>query len=179
MKWKGQNYIQNYIISKKFRKQFYFVFGWLLCWYCYKAWFEKKRTKLYSKVLLVKSLGNNFILLPVIYLFMWIMKASKNFGKISIKKIWQLISLWGVKTQFINLPWNDVFSGTTKTRFQPMIINCTKRFYWIETFGGFICICLSWLSVISSSFQCCGTRMTPQMIEFYQFRCRSNEPLKR
>ena len=93
LKWKGQNYIQKYIISKKFRKQFYFVFGWLLCWYCYKAWFEKKRTKLYSKVLLVKSLGNNFILLPVIYLFMWIMKASKNFGKISIRKIWQLISL--------------------------------------------------------------------------------------
>ena len=44
-----------------------------------------------------------------------------------------------------------------------------KAFF--TTLGGFICISPSWLSVTSSSCQCCWTRMTSQMIECYQFRC--------
>ena len=49
--------------------------------------FETKMTKFYSKILLMKSSGSNFIFLPVFYLIMWVMKAPKNFGKITILKI--------------------------------------------------------------------------------------------
>ena len=55
--------------------------------------YETKMTKVYSKILLMKCSGNNFIFLPVFYLIMWVMKAPKNFGKITILKIWELISL--------------------------------------------------------------------------------------
>ena len=55
-----------------------------------KLWFKMKSTKLYSKILLVKISENNFIFLPVL-------KAPKNFGKIAILKIWELVFL-GVKT---------------------------------------------------------------------------------
>ena len=48
---------------------------------------ETKSTKVYSKMLLMKSSENNFIFLPVFYLIMWPMKAPKNFGKIDILKI--------------------------------------------------------------------------------------------
>ena len=60
----------------------------------------KKLTQLYSKNLLEKSSGNNFIFLPVFYLTMCLMKASKYFGKIVILKIWELVSLGGAKTHF-------------------------------------------------------------------------------
>ena len=53
----------------------------------YKLLFETKMTKVYSKNLLMKSSGSNFIFLPVFYLIMWVMKAPKNFGKITILKI--------------------------------------------------------------------------------------------
>ena len=42
--------------------------------------------------------------LPVFYLIMCLMKAPKNFEKIPILKIWQLVSFWGVKTHFGFLP---------------------------------------------------------------------------
>ena len=38
-------------------------------------------TKVSPKFSLMKNLGNNFIFLPAFYLIMWVMKASKNFGK--------------------------------------------------------------------------------------------------
>ena len=60
--------------------------------FCNKLCFETKSTKLYSKILLVKSSENSFVFLPVFYLIMWLMKALKNFGKIAILKIWELIS---------------------------------------------------------------------------------------
>ena len=66
----------------------------------HKVCFETKITKLYSKMILVKRSENNFVFLPVFYLIMWLMKASKNFGKIAILKIWELISLGGIKTHF-------------------------------------------------------------------------------
>ena len=47
------------------------------------------------------------------------------------------------------------------------------------TLEGFICTSPSWLSVTSSSSQCCWTRMASQMIEFHQFRCHFAEPQKR
>ena len=42
----------------------------------------------------------NFIFLPVFYLIMCFMKAQKNFGKITILKIWELFFLGDVKTHF-------------------------------------------------------------------------------
>ena len=43
---------------------------------------------------------------------------------------------------------------------------------------GLICTSPSWLSVTSSSSQCCWTRMASQMIECYQFRCHFAESQK-
>ena len=60
----------------------------------------KKQTKLYSKIVLVKSSGNNFIFVLVFHLIMCFMKAQKNFVKITILKIWELVSLGGVKIHF-------------------------------------------------------------------------------
>ena len=48
----------------------------------------------------MKSSGNNFIFLPVFYLIICFMKAQKNFWKIIILKIWELVSLVGAKTHF-------------------------------------------------------------------------------
>ena len=71
-----------------------------------KLCFETKMTKVFSKILLIKSSRNNFIFLPVICL-MYFMKSSKNFGKKAILKTWELISLGGVKTYFgkVALKW--------------------------------------------------------------------------
>ena len=66
----------------------------------YKVCFETKSTKLYSKMILVKRSENNFVFLPVFYLIIWLMKTSKNFGKITILKTLELISLGGVKPHF-------------------------------------------------------------------------------
>ena len=70
-------------------------------------WSEMNRTKVSHKILLMKSSENHFIFLLVFYLIMWVMKASKNFGKIAILKILELISLWDVKTYFgkLALKW--------------------------------------------------------------------------
>jgi hypothetical protein len=35
----------------------------------------------------MKSSGSNFIFLPAFYLIIWVMKAPKNFGKITILEI--------------------------------------------------------------------------------------------
>ena len=43
---------------------------------------------------------NNINFLPVFHLIMCFMKAQKNFGKITILKIWELVSLGDVKTHF-------------------------------------------------------------------------------
>ena len=48
---------------------------------------ETKRTKVYSKILLMETSENNFIFLPVFYLIICLMKPLKNFGKIAILKI--------------------------------------------------------------------------------------------
>ena len=68
---------------------------------------EMNRTKESHKILLMKSSGNHFIFLPVFYLITWVMKALKNFGKIGILKLWELIYLGEVKTHFgkLALKW--------------------------------------------------------------------------
>ena len=68
---------------------------------------ETKETKVSPKNSLVKSSGNNSIFLPVFNLIICVMKASNNFGKIAILKIWELISLGVVKTHFgkLALKW--------------------------------------------------------------------------
>ena len=64
------------------------------------VWCVKNRNYLYSKIVLVKCSGNNFIFLPVFYLNMCFMKEQKNFGKITILKIWGLFFLGNVKYHF-------------------------------------------------------------------------------
>ena len=54
-------------------------------------------TKVFSKILLIKSSKNNFNSLPVLYLIVCFMKPPKNFGKIAILKKGERISLGGVK----------------------------------------------------------------------------------
>ena len=61
---------------------------------------ETKETNVSPKNLLVKSSGNNFIFLPAFYLIMCLIKAQKNFEKVAILKIWELIFLGGLKTHF-------------------------------------------------------------------------------
>ena len=76
-------------------------------WFSPKLWSEMNRTKVSHKISLMKSSGNHFIFLPVFYLITWVMKASKDFGKIAILKIWELISSGDVKTHFgkLALKW--------------------------------------------------------------------------
>ena len=52
------------------------------------------------------------------------------------------------------------------------------RWELAQTEEGFICTSPSWLSVTSSSSQCCWTRMTSQTIECYQFWCHFAESQK-
>ena len=52
----------------------------------------------------MKRSENNFIFLPAFYLIMCLMKAQKNFEKIAILKIWELVSFWGVKIHSGKLP---------------------------------------------------------------------------
>ena len=66
----------------------------------HKLCFATKSTKLYSKMILVKSSESNFVFLSVFHLVMWLMKTSKNFGKITILKIWEPISLGRVISHF-------------------------------------------------------------------------------
>ena len=71
-----------------------------------KLCFETKSTKLYLRMSLVRS-SHKIFFLTVFYLIMWLMKVSKNFGKIAILKILKLISSWGVKIHFgkLALKW--------------------------------------------------------------------------
>ena len=59
-----------------------------------------KVTKVYLKILLVKSSENDFIFLPAFYLIMCLMQAPKNSEKIAILKILEQVSSRGSKTHF-------------------------------------------------------------------------------
>ena len=75
---------------------------------------EMKRTKVYSKNLLMKTI---LFFLPVFYLIKCLMKALKNFGKIAIFKIWELVSLVGAKTHFGKIALKWCISGMKKNAF--------------------------------------------------------------
>ena len=94
-----QLYVLNYIVRIPFVHNFK---NWVS-----KDLLETKRTKVHLKILLMKTSENNFICLPVFCLILCLMKALKNFEKVSILKIWELVSLVGVKTHFckIALKW--------------------------------------------------------------------------
>ena len=70
-------------------------------------WVHINATKVIPKKLSVKSSENGFILVLAFYLIICLMKAPKNFEKIAILKIWELVSLGGGKTHFgkLALKW--------------------------------------------------------------------------
>ena len=64
---------------------------------------ETKRARAYSKISLMKTSENNFIFLPVFYLFMCLMKAPKSFEKMAILERCELVFLKGAKTHTNNM----------------------------------------------------------------------------
>ena len=66
--------------------------------------FDSKETIYFIVFLLMKSSHNIFYFSPAFYLIMWLMKALKKLKKIFILKLWELVSIWGVKTHFGLLP---------------------------------------------------------------------------
>ena len=94
-----RNHMLFYFLCFKGRSIWEFGLVW------YKDLLETKSTKVYSKMLLMKSSANSFIFLPVFYLIiMWTMKAPKNFGKIYILKIWELVFLRSCQNSLL---WNS------------------------------------------------------------------------
>ena len=64
------------------------------------------------KNVIVEKFRKQFNFLPVFALIMCFMKAPKNFVKVAILKIWELVSLEGVKTHFGKLALNpNIYSG--------------------------------------------------------------------
>ena len=96
----GKDWLYSFTLNVTFDTTFSALFTWFTWFAQSKLCFETKSTTICSKIYLVKSSENNFVFLPVFYLIMWLMKALKNFGKLAILKIWELISLGGVKTHF-------------------------------------------------------------------------------
>ena len=64
----------------------------------------KRIRQKYYQFFINEKFKKNFICLPVFYLLMCLMKPSKNFEKISIFEMWQLVSFWGVKIHFGEIP---------------------------------------------------------------------------
>ena len=69
----------------------------------------------------------------------------------------------------------SVLCGNGRTKLQADFVTQSFSKWSTQSKGGFICTSPSWLSVTSSSSQCCWTRM----IECYQFRWHFAEPQKR
>ena len=71
------------------------------------------------------------IFLPAFYLIIWLIASPKNFEKIAILKIWQLVFFWGVKTYFSifrHEKWlivtnNDVIALEPIKRFRILFLN--------------------------------------------------------
>ena len=70
-----RNHMLFYFLCFKGRSIWEFGLVW------YKDLLETKSTKVYSKMLLMKSSENYFISYLYFSWFMWLMKAQKNFGK--------------------------------------------------------------------------------------------------
>ena len=73
------------------------------------------------KNLLMKSSEIMFIFLPAFCLIIWLMASPKNFEKISILKLWQLVFFWGVKTHFGKLPLKSCIFRDDKYIFSPIL----------------------------------------------------------
>ena len=71
-----------------------------LRFYRTKEWELENNTHLNPFFYLIKSSEIMFIFLPAFYLIIWLMPSPKNFEKISILKIWQLVFYWNVKICF-------------------------------------------------------------------------------
>ena len=59
-----------------------------------------ERENVYSKILLMKSSKKLFIFSFACYLMIWLMISPKKFFKKGLLKIWQLVFLWDVKSNF-------------------------------------------------------------------------------
>ena len=99
-----------------------------------------------------------FLLKITIYLWLF----SKKLWLLDLNPKFDCLSIWTYNLSFSK---SSLFQ-TWKTQ-----TSCVS--------GGFICNSSSWLSVASSSSQCCWTIMAFQMIECYQFRCLFDKPQKR
>ena len=66
--------------------------NWFLSGQTYKVWGLENNTNLNSIFCLIKSSKIDFIFLPAFYLNIWLMTWPKNFEKIAILKIWELVS---------------------------------------------------------------------------------------
>ena len=64
----------------------------------------KEKMYTYSKFLQMKSSRRYFIFSFACYLIIWLMISPNIFEKKGILKIWPLVFLWGVKTNFGKLP---------------------------------------------------------------------------
>ena len=62
--------------------------------------YSKRMSQKCYQFFINEKLKNWLIFSPVFYPIMCLMKSPKNFEKIAILKIWQLVSFWGVKTHF-------------------------------------------------------------------------------
>ena len=65
---------------------------------------RKKYDSSKLKKIINEKFKKMFIFLPAFYLIMWLMISPKDFEKIDILKLWQLVFFWGVKTHFGKLP---------------------------------------------------------------------------
>ena len=63
-----------------------------------------KRSQFSIQLFFSENFRKYFIFLPAFYLVMWPMIPAKNFEKIVILKIWELISHWSVKIHFGEIP---------------------------------------------------------------------------
>ena len=89
------------------------------------------RKRIGQIILLIKNVRKQLYFLPVFCLIMWVMKDSKNFGKIDILKVWEQIFIGGGKTHFgkLAMKWGMKkipFSKYYVIIFEPIMIQVHK-----------------------------------------------------
>ena len=72
---------------------------------------KKTESTIFKNCINKKFRKQFYLFLIVLYLIMWLMKALKNFGKIAVLKIWELVFLGGVKTSYYQ-PYGNDFQAT-------------------------------------------------------------------
>ena len=98
---------EKHLLPKNFENLPPNIFGWLPFSILAKNILLLKYTPIhnkwqffFSKNSLMKNWKKYLIFSPAFYPIMCLMKSSKNFEKIAVLKIWQLVSFWGVKIHF-------------------------------------------------------------------------------